>query len=89
MKKFLDKFGYVPKSSLSELNSKLAGAEAVSAERKQRIASLELELRQIISELGRHKLAHETLKEEHEKQKRVASKLGQALSSRMPIEIGK
>ncbi len=85
MKKLLSKLGYIPKSAIEELNAKIVGLEAVNGMMLQRSESLERELRQVISERERHKLAHESLKEEHEQQQRVQSKLATALSGRVPI----
>ena len=84
MKKLFSKLGYIPKAALEELNAKLIGTSAVNASLKEQIINIERELRQVIAEREKHKLAHEALKEEHEKQLRVRDKLAQGLAS-VPI----
>ncbi len=88
MKKILSKFGYVPKSDSDNLRTNIAGLLAVNAELRENLANLEREVRQVISERERHKLAHDTLKEEHDKQQRAAAITAKALSGLAPTMMG-
>src|SRR5882724_4031795 len=60
MKRLLAKFGYIPKSDIEDFRIQLASTLAVNAELRETVNHLQHDLRQVISERERHRLAHDT-----------------------------
>lgn len=87
MRKLLARFGWIPKSSIEELRTQLASTLAVNAELRETIREKDLRIVQLIGDAHHYREAHERLKEHHEQQQRVQSKLAMALSSRVPITV--
>ncbi len=85
MKKLWHWFGFGLKGELEKSRIALGVAREIADSWKESAKTAERQVVELIAENERLKSEHANLKEEHEQQQRVQSKLATALSGRVPI----